>query len=63
LGGTVSGIGGSESDITAISLRGKAEYFEDDFQIDILSIFDVPSLYGTSYLHLVLNKNPQRRLA
>jgi len=27
LGGTVSGIGGSESDITAISLRGKAEYF------------------------------------
>jgi len=42
LGGTVSGIGGSESDITAISLRGKAEYFEDDFQIDILSIFDVP---------------------
>ena len=42
LGGTVSGIGGSESDITAISLRGKAEYFDDDFQIDILSIFDIP---------------------
>ena len=42
LGGTVSGIGGSESDITAISLRGQAEYFDDDFQIDILSIFDIP---------------------
>ncbi|MEC9296172.1 MAG: hypothetical protein VYD28_00660 [SAR324 cluster bacterium] len=42
LGGTVSGIGGSESDITAISLRGKAEYFDDDFKIDILSIFDIP---------------------
>ena len=42
LGGTVSGIGGSESDITAISLRGKAEYFDEDFQIDILSIFDIP---------------------
>ena len=38
LGGTVSGIRGSESDITAISLRGKAKYFDDDFQIDILSI-------------------------
>ena len=25
LGGTVSGIGGSESDITAVSLRGKAK--------------------------------------
>ncbi len=42
LGGTVSGIGGSESDITLISLRGKAKYFEGDFQIDILSIFDIP---------------------
>ncbi|HHZ78360.1 MAG TPA: hypothetical protein EYN57_05335, partial [Candidatus Lambdaproteobacteria bacterium] len=42
LGGTVSGIGGSESDITVVSLRGKAEYFDDDFQIDILSIFDIP---------------------
>ena len=42
LGGTVSGIGGSESDITVISLRGKAEYFDDDFQIDIFSIFDIP---------------------
>ncbi len=42
LGGTVSGIGGSESDITAVSLRGKAKYFDDDFQIDILSIFDIP---------------------
>ena len=41
-GGTVSGIGGSESDITAVSLRGKAKYFDDDFQIDILSIFDIP---------------------
>ena len=42
LGGTVSGIGGSESDITAISLRGKAEYFDDNFQFDILSILDIP---------------------
>ena len=42
LGGTISGIGGSDSDITVVSLRGKAEYFEDDFQIDILSIFDIP---------------------
>ena len=42
IGGTVSGIGGSESDVTAVSLRGKAEYFESDFQIDILSIFDIP---------------------
>lgn len=42
IGGTVSGIGGSESDVTALSLRGKAEYFESDFQIDILSIFDIP---------------------
>jgi hypothetical protein len=42
LGGTVSGIGGTESDITVISLKGKAEYFEDDFQIDIFSIFDIP---------------------
>ena len=42
LGGTVSGIGGSESDVTAVSLRGKAKYFDDDFQIDILSIFDIP---------------------
>ena len=42
LGGSVSGIAGSESDITIISLRGKAKYFDDDFQIDILSIFDIP---------------------
>ena len=42
LGGTVSGIGGSESDITLVSLKGDAEYFDDDFQIDILSIFDIP---------------------
>jgi hypothetical protein len=42
LGGSVSGIAGSESDITIISLRGKAEYFDDDFQIDIFSIFDIP---------------------
>ena len=39
LGATVSSIGGTDSDITAISLRGKAEYFDDDFKIDILSIF------------------------
>ena len=42
LGGSVSGIAGSESDITIISLRGKAQYFDDDFQIDIFSIFDIP---------------------
>ena len=42
LGGTVSGIGGSESDITLVSLKGDAEYFDDDFQIDILSVFDIP---------------------
>ena len=42
LGGSVSGIEGSESDITIISLRGKAKYFDDDFQIDIFSIFDIP---------------------
>ncbi len=42
LGATVSSIGGTDSDITAISLRGKAEYFDNDFQIDILSIFDIP---------------------
>ena len=28
LGATVSGIGGSEVDITAVSLRGEANYFE-----------------------------------
>ena len=42
LGATVSSIGGTDSDITAVSLRGKAEYFDDDFKIDILSIFDIP---------------------
>jgi hypothetical protein len=42
LGGSVSGIAGSESDITLISLRGNSEYFDEDFQIDILSIFDIP---------------------
>ena len=29
LGATVSGIGGSEGDITAVSLRGAAKYFEE----------------------------------
>ena len=42
LGATVSSIGGTDSDITAVSLRGKAEYFDEDFKIDILSIFDIP---------------------
>ena len=42
LGATISSVGGTDSDITAISLRGKAEYFDDDFKIDILSIFDIP---------------------
>ena len=51
LGGTVSGIGGSESDITAVSLRGNAKYFDDDFRIDILSIFDI-SLFSE---HLTLS--------
>ena len=42
LGATVSSIGGTDSDITAVSLRGKAEYFDKDFKIDILSVFDIP---------------------
>ena len=42
LGATVSSIGGTDSDITAIRLRGKAEYFDDDFTIDIISIFYIP---------------------
>ena len=43
LGGTISGIGGSESDITAVILRGKAKYFDDDFQIDICLLYTSPS--------------------
>tara|TARA_B100000945_G_C20393581_1_gene603630 strand:- start:22 stop:1275 length:1254 start_codon:yes stop_codon:yes gene_type:complete len=42
LGATVSSIGDTDSDITAVSLKGKAEYFDEDFKIDFLSIFDIP---------------------
>ena len=43
LGATVSGIGGSEVDITAVSLRGEAKYFEDgDFGIEFLTVLDIP---------------------
>ncbi len=46
LGGTVAAIEGSEADITAIHLTGKAKHFGDngngDFQIDILSALDIP---------------------
>ncbi len=42
LGATISGLGGTESDITIASLRGEAEYFDDDFQIYLVSIFDIP---------------------
>ena len=50
LGTTVSSIGGTDSDITAVSLRGKAEYFDEDFKIDILAIFDLPLFQTTSPL-------------
>ena len=43
LGVTVSGISGSEVDITAVSLRGEAKYFEDgDFGIEFLTVLDIP---------------------
>ena len=43
LGATVSGIGGSEVDITAVSLRGEAKYFEEgDFGIEFLTVLDIP---------------------
>ena len=43
LGATVSGIGGSEVDITAVSLRGEAKHFQDgDFGIEILTVLDIP---------------------
>ncbi len=43
MGTTVSGIGESEVDITAISLRGEAKYIkEGDFGIDILTVLDIP---------------------
>ena len=43
LGATVSGIGGSEVDITAVSLRGEAKYFGDgDFGIEFLTVLDIP---------------------
>ena len=47
LGATVSGIGGSEVDITAVSLRGEAKYFEEgDFGIEFLTVLDIPVLHG-----------------
>ena len=43
LGATVSGIGRSEVDITAVSLRGEAKYFEKgDFGIEFLTVLDIP---------------------
>ena len=43
LGATVSGISGSEVDITAVSLRGEAKYFEEgDFGIEFLTVLDIP---------------------
>ena len=43
LGATVSGINGSDVDITAISLRGEAKYIsEGDFGIDILLYLTFP---------------------
>ena len=45
MGATIAAIGGSESDVTLIKLKGEAEHFDnDDFEIDLLMIFDV-SLY------------------
>ena len=46
-GFTVSGIGGSEMDITAISLQGEAKHLPGDFQLNLLSILDVP-LFSTN---------------
>ena len=43
MGATVSGISGSEVDITAVSLRGEAKYFEEgDFGIEFLTVLDIP---------------------
>ena len=42
VGTTISAIGGSRVDLTGISLRGDAEYFENDFQIDLFSVLDIP---------------------
>ena len=42
LGATVSGIGGSEVDITAVSMCGEAKYFEEgDFGIEYFSVLDI----------------------
>ena len=42
LGATVSGISGSEADITAVSLRGEAKYFEEgNFGIEFLTVLDI----------------------
>ena len=46
LGATVSGIGGSEVDITAVNLRGEAKYFEEgDFGIEILTVLDLSLIH------------------
>ncbi len=43
LGATDSGFGGSDVDITAVSLRGEAKYFEEgDFGIEFLTVLDIP---------------------
>ena len=43
MGATISGIGGSEVDITAVSLRGEAQHFEDgDFGIEFITVLDIP---------------------
>ena len=43
LGATVSEISGSEVDITAVSLREEAKYFEEgDFGIEFLTVLDLP---------------------
>ncbi len=42
LGATVSRIGGSEVDITAVSLCGEAKYFEEgDFGIEFFTVLDI----------------------
>jgi len=43
VGGTISGVGDSEMDISLITLGGKADKFDTgDFKINLLSLLDVP---------------------
>lgn len=42
LGLTAASIGGSEMDVTAVRLNGPTEYFDGDFQIDIVTVLDIP---------------------